>query len=542
MVATDAQALACGLTSAASLRRALARELDAIVMLALRKEPERRYASVTALSDDILRYLKGLPVLARPDTLGYRLRTLVRRQRALLAGSAIAAAGLVLATVVSVREARSARDEARRAQRATQYLQALVGAADPSHYSALRTGKKDVGLMEVLDSARRRVGDDLADEPRIRADLYWSMGNAYRVFGRHQEALTLLDSARLLHTASVGDGSVEVARDVHFIGVVFQDVGRFDDAIKRFREARARYAAIPAAPDSEVTDVLTSLGQLLGVANNQFDEGEQLLREAERREVGRATPRHAMAGLTQSALGTTLMQGGAYAAADSAFKRAVESYDRDSVRARFERSYALVNWGMLQTRMGRLDNAVTLKRRALSDMESTIGPDNISTVRVQLRLADDLLLLGRLPEARAVADSALNALSHLASSHPLEWSSTLRVRGAVAARERDTGMALALFDRATTYVQQVQGGSRIGPEVALLSEYGRLYEAGNDRRRAESSFLRAYEIARDGVGASNPVTLAALGRLAAFGDRVGDTARARAWRADSSRDAARAPR
>ncbi|MEQ1693036.1 MAG: serine/threonine-protein kinase, partial [Gemmatimonas sp.] len=542
VAATDAHARACGYPGAVPLRRALSRELDAIVMLALRKEADRRYPSVAALSDDMLRYLKGQPVVARPDTLGYRLRTMARRQRAMLTGSAIAIVGLVTATVVSVREAQSARDEARRAQRATQYLQALVGAADPSHYSALRTGKKDVGLMEVLDSARRRVGDDLTDEPRIRADLYWSMGNTYRVFGRHQEALTLLDSARLLHTTSVGDASVEVARDVHFIGIVFQDIGRFDEAITRFREARARYAAIPAAPDSEVTDVLTSLGQLLGVAVNQFQEGELLLRDAEQRELARPAPRHAMAGLTQSALGTTLMQSGAYSASDSAFRRAVESYDQDSVRARFERSYALVNWGMLQTRMGRLAEAVTLKRRALSDMEITIGPDNISTVRVQQRLADDLLLLGRLAEARAVADSALDALARLATSHPLEWSQALRVRGAVAARAGDAVRARVMFDSAATYVRQLQGGSRIGPEIALLSEYGRLHERSGDRIRAESSFRSAYEIARDGVGASNPLTLAALGRLAAYGDRIGDSARARAWRADSARDAPKSPR
>ena len=47
-------------------------DLDAIVMMALRKEPKRRYASVEQLSDDLRRFRVGLPVIARPDTFSYR--------------------------------------------------------------------------------------------------------------------------------------------------------------------------------------------------------------------------------------------------------------------------------------------------------------------------------------------------------------------------------------------------------------------------------------------------------------------------------------
>jgi tetratricopeptide (TPR) repeat protein len=392
--------------------------------------------------------------------------------------------------------------------------------------------------MEVLDSTRSRVGHDLADEPRIRADLYWSMGNAYRAFGRHDLALALLDSARLLHAATVGARTIEVARDVHFTGVVLQDMGRFDEAIARFRDARSRYLVLPAAPDTEVTVVLLSLGQALGVGVNQFDEGERLLREAERRELASRRSRWAVTGLIQAALGTTLMQGGAYAAADSAFGRSVASYGQDSVRARFERSYALVNWGTLLGRQGRFDDAVRIKRRALVDIETVFGSGNISTVRVQQRLADDLLQLGRASEARGLADSTLDALARLTTPHPMEWAHSLRVRAAVATREGRLDEGERLLDRATTYVAQLRGGAKVGPEVALLSEYGRLYEARGKRERAAVSFQRAYDVARAGAGASNAVTLAALGRLAAFAKRAGDASRADSLLADSARTVA----
>ncbi|MEP7347814.1 MAG: tetratricopeptide repeat protein, partial [Gemmatimonadaceae bacterium] len=536
-VATDEHALARGLSNAAALRRALTGELDAIVMMSLRKEPERRYASVEALSDDILRYLKGLPVVARPDTLGYRVRSFVRRQRALVAGGGIAVLALVAGTVVSVRQAQVARDQARRATRVTQYLQAIVGGADPSHYSALRSGRKDVGLMEVLDSTRSRVSRDLANEPRIRADLYWSMANGFRVFGRHDIALMLFDSARILHATSVGERTIEVARDLLFTGYVLQDLARYDEAIARFRDARARYDGLRAPPDSEVTAVLFSLGQVLGVATNQFVEGERLLREAEGRELASRSPRPAMTGLIQGALGATLMQVGSYAAADSAYGRAVASYNQDSVRARFERAYALVNWGTLLSRQGRFDEAARIKRRALVDMVIALGNDDISTARVQLRLADDLLHLGRLGEARGLADSSVAELARLVTSHPLDWTMALRVRGAVARHEGRLEEAERTLDRSATYLAQLSGGGRVGPEVALLTEYGHLYEARGKRARAAASFQKAYDIALAGVGASNAVTLAALGRLAAFASRTGDVARADSLLADSVRAA-----
>ncbi|MEO8453339.1 MAG: serine/threonine-protein kinase, partial [Gemmatimonadota bacterium] len=74
-------ATSMGVGSVDRLRRMLAGELDAVILKALRLEPERRYLSVEALADDILRYLKGLPVTAQPDTAWYRVSKFVRRRR-----------------------------------------------------------------------------------------------------------------------------------------------------------------------------------------------------------------------------------------------------------------------------------------------------------------------------------------------------------------------------------------------------------------------------------------------------------------------------
>ena len=71
------------------IRRQLAGDLDTIVLMALRKEPARRYPSASALAADLQRHLDGLPVTARPDTFGYRAGKFVRRH----AGAVSAARG-----------------------------------------------------------------------------------------------------------------------------------------------------------------------------------------------------------------------------------------------------------------------------------------------------------------------------------------------------------------------------------------------------------------------------------------------------------------
>src|SRR5581483_6997385 len=92
-------------------RRALAGDLDNIVLQALRKEPERRYPSVDALAADVRRHLADQPVVARPDRLGYRARKFVRRHRAGVAAVALAALALVAGTAIALWQAARARHE-----------------------------------------------------------------------------------------------------------------------------------------------------------------------------------------------------------------------------------------------------------------------------------------------------------------------------------------------------------------------------------------------------------------------------------------------
>ena len=120
------------------LRARLSGDLDAIVAMAMRKEPDRRYPSVEALADDLNRHLLGQPVLARQGDWRYNTAKFLRRH--LLAAIGVAAAFLGLARIAGVtlwqnhriELARDATTQERdRAQQVSAFLVDVFSQADP---------------------------------------------------------------------------------------------------------------------------------------------------------------------------------------------------------------------------------------------------------------------------------------------------------------------------------------------------------------------------------------------------------------------------
>lgn len=388
-------------------------------------------------------------------------------------------------------------------------------------------------LSEVLDSTLARVERDLGSEPRVRADMYWTLGNAFRVFNKHAVAARLLDSARILHSQTLGEQSLDVTRDIHYGALLHQETGRSDLAIGGLREALARYRRMPAPPDTEVTDVLVSLGQVLGVGLQQREEGVALLQEAERREQSRLTPRWALLGTTQSALGATLLSGTDFAATDSAFARAVASYRQDSTRTRAELAFTLLNWGTAIGRRGDHLRAAALKRGALHSMRQVYGPTHSLTATFQQRLGEELAQLDSLPAARLVVDSAIAIQETLTPRNYLEFGITLRLLGAVERKSGNLAVAERHLTRARVMLDSM-GEVRTVPAIGIHAEFSRLFEARNQLEPARAELEQAYATARDRLGPSHSLTLATVGHLASLVARQGDTVRAVALRRDSS--------
>jgi len=156
--------------------RALSKDLDHIVLKALRKEPHRRYSSVEQFSEDIRRHLEHLPVIARKDTLSYRTSKFVTRHKAGVAAAFAIAVILVGGMLITLREARIAQ---RRFNDVRQLANSLIFDVHDSikDLPGSTPARKIIvdRSIQYLDSLSRESGGDLG--------LQRELANAYERLG-----------------------------------------------------------------------------------------------------------------------------------------------------------------------------------------------------------------------------------------------------------------------------------------------------------------------------------------------------------------------
>lgn len=164
--------------------------LDRIVLMAMHKEPSRRYASAEQLAEDIRRYLDGSAVLAyRPRPLE-RAAATIRKHRVAFGVAAISfllVSTLAVVSAFMARAATRARDREARAREVAQRISGFMGELLARAYPPER-GPPDVGLR-MLDDASALVQRELADQPAIAADIYAQIGDAYSHMRRQTQAV-----------------------------------------------------------------------------------------------------------------------------------------------------------------------------------------------------------------------------------------------------------------------------------------------------------------------------------------------------------------
>ena len=165
-------------------------DLDNIIGMALRKEPERRYTSAAELSEDLGRYLNDMPILARADSVTYRLRKFVRRNRVPVAASALVLLTLVVAVIVTSWQMSVAIHEKKATEQVTELLVESFLTTDPFE----GTGGV-VSVREFLDRSTRQIRDEVADDARLRGKLLGVLGRVYRNRAHLQPAEELLEEA-----------------------------------------------------------------------------------------------------------------------------------------------------------------------------------------------------------------------------------------------------------------------------------------------------------------------------------------------------------
>ena len=513
-----------GERSVARARSRVAGDLDAIIGVALRKEPGRRYGSADLLARDLRRHLDGRAVAARPDGAAYRLRKLIGRRK--LASAAIAAAAIFLVggMVTTRAQARRAEAESRRAAQVSGFLATMLGSADPASLG------RDVTVREVLDSAAVRA-DTLRGTPSLEAEVRSIIGGTYVALGEFEAGEAQFRGALAAHAARAPAGDYSTAVTLTHQSNALEFLGRYAEADSVLRLAATLFQRYPHTDPLDRIDFLDQRARIVQRLGDNV-EGERLLQEALD-----LTIRHAPGvdsnlayayvnlGFAKSELGKAEEAESLYAAGVAAAQRAYGN--EHPVVASMLSPYASV-----LDRAGRTAEADSIYRAVIAMRRRLLGPEHPDYAWTLFNYADFHREHGRYAEAARWAREVLKLRGpSLPETHPAV-ATAMGVLGralgrmdSLAAGERWLRESLALREKALPAGHWLLASSRsiLGEHLALSGRFA----------EAEALMLPAERALVEIRGEDAPPVRDARARLAALYAAWGKPDEAARWQAST---------
>ncbi len=467
-------------------------DLNVLCLTAIHKDPERRYASVDALIRDIDHYLKGEPLEARRDTLRYRARKFVGRNRRAVVAVAITLTFLVgMAAYFTIRltiARNSALAEAARTQRIQRFMLNLFEGGDKEAGPA-----DNLRVITLLDRGVQEARD-LNSEPAVQAELYQTLGSIYQKLGKLDRADTLLSSALERRTSLFGKDSAEVAASMVSLGLLRMEQEKLPEAERLVREGLEMTRRHAARNDPSIAKATTALGRVLE-ERGQYDQAVPVLEEAVRLSSLQSAANPELAS-SLNELASVHFYAGRYPKADALFRRVLEMHrqlygDRHPLVAD-----DLINIGAVQQDLGYLAEAEKVDRQALEINTAYYGAEHP-------QLAHNLIVLGRVlqyekrfDEAEAMLQKALPIEEKAYGPVSRQVASALNELGNVAVGRGQYTEAESRFRRMVETYGAVYNNHHYLIGIAL-SNLASVYVVREQYTEAEEIYKQAIQVFTD---------------------------------------------
>jgi eukaryotic-like serine/threonine-protein kinase len=513
-------------------RKSLRGDLDNIVLMAMRKEPARRYSSVAQFSEDVRRYLEGLPIRARKDTFGYRSSKFIARNRIAVAAAAFVAMAVVVALIVSLaqtRNARRQRDLAQRerlkAERINQFLQRMLSFSNQSIMSVVPVAqKKDVTVNQMLDQITPQVESELADQPDVRAQILRTLGSAYASQGQYGSAEKYLREALAVQSQLYGEESTEAASTMIELGVLLFRQFNLEEAARLLekpvsfyrRQRQAKSAAFNAAKLALALDYLGVVRFYQGdtkAARPLLEEALQTSSNANLQGAERS-----VRAFNKGENGALFINLGDLDKGEKLVREALEEYRQITTQPHWEEGVTIGYLAVVMLRRNRLDEAEKLLDDAEQIFRQTLGDRNFYLAGC---LNQRAILMVQKNDLKGAEVTALDALAMMRESVPnnkLPWVGPMQALGGILIKTGrvDEGrnyyrQALAIYEEQPTRNFNATVLLRVRLSQALLAQ--------NLRSEAEQVAIEAVRQAEENLDFDNPLIKAASQNLATIRER-----------------------
>ncbi|MCB9249981.1 MAG: serine/threonine protein kinase [Ignavibacteriales bacterium] len=444
--------------SLSKLKKVLNGDLDNICMMALRKEPERRYASAEMLAYDIERYLNSLPILARKESFIYTSKKFIVRHKAAVITAAVLffiVNGLILFYTIQLKNERDrATFEAKKSEQVASFLQELFLVSDPDESKG-----ETITARELLDRGAKNLKSSLETEPEIKAKLQNTIGKVYTNLGMYNSAEDIFQSIKensnlekldketyistLINLGSIYRlrGKFKLAEDILMnaksrcekylkknnplfgdcflnLGGYYYEMGVFDKSYNFYKKAEQVYKFNFGEENSQFVDAIYSLAIL------EFDEGnskksDSLYRKALEINLKINGEINATTATIQNGLASVLRHTGEFEESKTLYQKVLKTRIKLFGNNHPDVAHTLNHLSRLYYNQEEYEKAEPLARRALEIRENLYNENHPEVMASRSSLAGTLIGLKKYYEAEKLYRLAHKAaVETLGENHP----------------------------------------------------------------------------------------------------------------------------
>lgn len=439
------------------LRARLRGDLDAIIAMAMRKEPDRRYASVEAFAGDVNRHLLGRPVLARQGDWRYNAAKFLHRHVLAAIGAAALFLGLTVIAGVSLWQnhrielARDATAQERdRAQQVSAFLVDVFSQADPFNAQG-----REPTAKELLDRGAEKILGNATLQPEVRAQLLESIGLAYRRQGLSERAIPLLEQAVTIRREETPRDDHRTAAALANLAQALKDSGHLVSAEAYLKQALQMSRSGDDTPSLETGDILLQYGQFELNAQSDPDAAAKVLTDALNIYRTSSGTHNLSVATALTELASTAVWKGDFPLAENYQREAMDVFQRTVGRNHPDHAVALATWGYILTQRGNYQEAEQALTEALEIERTVFGPADQRVAQVYSHLGILFDRQGDQPRAIQATEKAVRiatdrlGLKHYLTGYYLDGLASLYWKaGQLAEAENYARQALAVYAQA----------------------------------------------------------------------------------------------
>jgi eukaryotic-like serine/threonine-protein kinase len=438
-------------TEIKEIKAELRGDLDCILLKSLQKDATRRYASVEQFANDVQRHLRGLPVIARPDSVGYRARKFIGRNKIASGISAALAVSLIFGILATAWQARIARIEREKAERRFNDVRTLANSFmfeinEEIERSPIKArellvqrsveyldkltleAENDTELQSELATAYEKIGD-------VQSELFKpSLGKISDALASHQKSLEIREKLFAVAPDNIRRG-LDVAKSRQFVGDIFSMSGRVAEARVNYRQTVETCFSLLVL-DTENIAVKRSLasgyarlGQsilrsgALGEALGNYEEARKIYEHLAAANPDDKETQRSLS-IIYSYIGYVKIETGEMGEAirffDESLALTEKTADANNLQSRADLSIAQVWIGVALSERGEHEKSLLHLQKAL-ELQQTVFASDKNNFGERNGLADCYLELGRAAVKTENNDEAIKNLNQAIENYEAVW-------------------------------------------------------------------------------------------------------------------------